>query len=96
MLLFMAAVVGWLASLKSTEAGVLLESTSTWRASKADWLALVARPWVRLVFTATKPEALARMEASAAARSAAKHRGLDPELRAGRPPGPAELRWLQR
>ena len=72
MLEFIAAVVGWLASLRSTEAGVLLPLTSTWRASKADWLALVARPWVRLVFTATRPEALAAMGPSAAARSAAK------------------------
>ena len=72
MLLFIAAVVGWLASFRSTEAGVLLPLTSTCRASRADWFALPARPWVRLVFTATKPEALAAMEPSAAARSEAK------------------------
>ena len=72
MLLFMAAVVGWLASLRSTEAGVLLPLTSTWRASRADWLALLAKPWVRLVLTAINPEALAAMEPSAAARSLAR------------------------
>ena len=83
MLLFIAAVVGWLASLRSTEAGVLLPLTSTWtwRASRADWLALVARPWVRLVFTATRPEALVR-------GLQPKRKGLGPELRAGRTPGP--------
>ena len=72
MLLFMAAVVGWLASLRSTEAGVLLPLTSTWRASRADWLAFVAKPWVRLVLTAINPEALAAMEPSAEARSLAR------------------------
>ena len=72
MLLFMAAVVGWFASLRSTEAGVLLPLTSTWRASRADWLALAARPTVKLVFTAARPEALAAREPSAAARSEAR------------------------
>ena len=70
--LFMAAVVGWLASFRSTEAGVDLPSTSTCRASRADWLALVAKPWVRLVLTATRPEALAKTEPSTAARSLAR------------------------
>ena len=72
MLLFIAAVVGWLLSFRSTEAGVLLPSTSTWRASRADWLALAARPRVRLVLTAVRPEALAAMRPSAAARSLAR------------------------
>ena len=35
---------------------MLLPSTSTWRASRADWLALAARPRVRLVLTAVRPE----------------------------------------
>ena len=87
MLLFIAAVVGWFASFKSTEAAVDLPSTSTWRASRADWLALEDRPRVRLVFTAARPEALVRMEVlSLPGRTA---RG--PELRAGNRPGPAAL-----
>ena len=72
MLEFIAAVVGWFASLRSTEAGVDLPSTWTCRASRADWLALEARPRVRLVLTAVGPEALAAMRPSAAERSAAK------------------------
>ena len=36
------------------------------------WLALEARPWVRLVLTAVRPEALAAMRPSAAARSLAR------------------------
>ena len=61
MLEFIAAVVGWLASLRSTEAGVLLPSTWTWRASRADWLALLASPRVRLVFTAVRLEVFEAM-----------------------------------
>ena len=72
MLEFIAAIVGWFASLRSTEAGVLLPSTWTCRASRADWLAFEARPRVRLVLTAVRPEALAAMRPSAAARSLAK------------------------
>ena len=72
MLEFIAAIVGWFASLSSTEAGVLLPSTWTCRASRADWLAFEARPRVRLVLTAVRPEALAAMRPSAAARSAAR------------------------
>ena len=68
----MAAVVGWLASFRSTEAGVLFPLTSTCSASSADWLALVARPCVKLVLTAVRPEALAAMDPSAAARSLAR------------------------
>ena len=41
-------------------------------ASRADWLALEARPRVKLVLTAVRPEALAATRPSAAARSAAK------------------------
>ena len=37
-------MVGWLASFRSTEAGVDLLLSSAWRASRADWLALEARP----------------------------------------------------
>ena len=51
---------------------MLLPSTSTWRAFRADWLALAARPRVRLVLTAVRPEALAAMRPSAAARSLAR------------------------
>ena len=39
---------------------------------RADWLALEARPWVRLVLTAVRPEPLAAMRPSAAARSLAR------------------------
>ena len=67
MLEFIAAVVGWFASLRSTEAGVDLPSTWTCKASRADWLALLARPRVRLVLTAVRPEALAAMQAPAQA-----------------------------
>ena len=66
MLEFIAAVVGWFASLRST---VDLPSTWTCRASRADWLAFEARPRVRLVLTAVRPEALAATRPSAAARS---------------------------
>ena len=72
MLEFIAAVVGWFASLRSTEAGVDLPSTWTCKASRALWLAFEARPRVRLVLTAVRPEALAAMRPSAAARSLAK------------------------
>ena len=72
MLEFIAAVVGWFASLRSTEAGVDLPSTWTCKASRALWLAFAARPRVRLVLTAVRPEALAAMRPSAAARSLAK------------------------
>ena len=65
MLEFIAAVVGWFASLRSTD-GVDLPSTWTCRASRADWLALLARPRVRLVLTAVRPEALAATRPSAA------------------------------
>ena len=50
----------------------LLPSTWTCRASRADWLAFEARPRVRLVLTAVRPEALAATSPSAAARSAAR------------------------
>ena len=61
MLEFIAAIVGWFASLRSTEAGVLLPSTWTCRASR-----------VKLVLTAVRPEALAATRPSAADRSAAR------------------------
>ena len=69
MLEFIAAVVGWFASLRSTEAGVDLPSTWACRASRA---AFEARPRVKLVLTAVRPAALAATRPSAAARSAAK------------------------
>ena len=52
--------------LRSTEAGVDLPSTWTCKASRADWLALLARPRLKLVLTAVRPEALAAMRPSAA------------------------------
>ena len=60
---------------------MLLPSTWTCRASRADWLAFEARPRVRLVLTAVRPEALAAMRPSAAARSAESVGG---EIRWGR------------
>ena len=46
---FMEALVGWLASRRLTEAGVLLEFTSSCSASSALWFAFPASPVVRLV-----------------------------------------------
>ena len=45
----------------STEAGVLLPSTSSWSASSANWFALPARPAVRLLFRAVTELWLAAM-----------------------------------
>ena len=71
MALFMLALVGWLASFRSTEAGVLLPSTSSCSASRALWFAFEASPVVRLVLRLAMDEELAATRPSAAARSAA-------------------------
>ena len=62
-------MIGELKVHPSRGALAVLPSTSTWRASRADWLALAARPRVKLVLTAVRPEALAAMRPSSSSSS---------------------------
>ena len=73
--MFMAAVVLWLDSFRSTPSGVLLVATTPSSTSKADWSALLERPVVSKLCSAAMLLPCAATCPSVVARPAAVARG---------------------